>query len=180
MMKKLYFIGLILTLGNLGFSQDQVVAIHPVIGDSIDIKEKRDYLLFPAVANDHFILAQIHCRNESYFLHAYFTSDTVVTPVDTADLTQYYSNIEKLHAYYSNLQKIGPANMGDTIALEKGLDKLNSNDLLTPEQRKKIGHDGRKHQMLNKSADDRGLKGQDKADYLQTGGYGEVRLKKKK
>jgi len=181
-MKKTTITLIILINWTLCFSQVEKIILHQVVGDTISLKEKIDYLLFPEIADTNFNYGLVRYINTSYYIISYFKSDSLIRQIDSTDIYNYHKNIEKLYAYYSNKTQSDNSSETSYVILTDSVNKsqkLNTN-YISPEMRKKIEYDANRYQRLNGEAQNQGLKGQDRQNYINTGGYGELKFKKKK
>jgi hypothetical protein len=182
MMKKiiLSIIGLIFIIS--ATSQDKIVILHPIVGDTITLKEKTDYLLFPNVVDSVFNYGLLHLKNNTYQLHIYHSTDSLIVQIDSSDIYQYKQNIEKLAAYYSNDALDDRIESSESIMLNNNNTKNNSlnQSSISPTTLKRTLKEAERTQLLNNSADKQGLNGKERENYINTGGAGSIKLRKKK
>lgn len=182
-MKRFWIFLIVLTNYTGTYSQNDNTVFHPVVGDTINLKEKVDYLLFSEVSSKNFIYGIISFMDNEYKLISYHTNDTLTTSLDSAKIAEYRQNIDKLYAYYSNESKDSIiVNNKDNILLinnSQSPESINQNNL-SPELRKQIGNDAQRYIDLNNAAENQGLSGIDKQNYIQSAGQGRIRLKGKK
>ncbi len=103
-MKKLLnvFIFLFLPLLN-SFTQDTLLILHPVVGDTIDKNDKIDFSLFPEIDNSTFAYCFIKYSEKKFYLNSYTLAGPVsARPIDTTEIRQYMNNINILVDYYAN------------------------------------------------------------------------------
>lgn len=151
-------------------SQKQV-ELHPQVGDTINLIEKLDYLLFTEVPDslfDHGILIK---EGEKYQLTVWHDKDVNEYSVSEEEFEQYAGNVEKLSTYYQrqkenlavSLEK-SPIIKRDSIPL--GLDI----EWMSAEQRSRMIKESRRYNHLKLDADEMGLMGFDREKYINTGG----------
>jgi hypothetical protein len=158
------------------FAQKEVVILHPVMGDTIDLAEKQTYLLFADVDDSSFEFAQIMKEGDNYFLNVHSQSGNQLVEVDQSKLQEYHTNIQKLLAYYSYLEnpdKLKMAalvvlNQKDTCALEMDI------EYLSPKMRKKLKYDSYQYQTKKSTAEEMEFWVTDKSNYIHTSGYFEI------
>ena len=76
-------------------SQDSLFILHPILGEVIDKNEKKDYLLFPEIADSIFNYGYIQHAGNKYCLNSYLLSDSLLSRIiDTAEIQQYKINVE--------------------------------------------------------------------------------------
>jgi hypothetical protein len=56
------------------FAQKELVILHPVLGDTIDLAEKQTYLLFADVDDSIYDFGQIVKEGDNYFLNVHSQS----------------------------------------------------------------------------------------------------------
>ncbi|MBN2596004.1 hypothetical protein [Labilibaculum sp.] len=158
------------------FAQKQVVILHPVVGDTIDLAEKQTYLLFADVDDSAFDYGQVIKEGDNYFLDVHSQSGEKLIKVDQLKLEEYHTNIQKLLAYYSYLEnpdqlKEAPLvilNQKDTCALEMDI------EYLSPKMRKKLKYDSSRYQTKKSTAEEMEFWVTDKSNYIHTSGYFEI------
>jgi hypothetical protein len=92
--------------GTLLFSQDSLYILHPVVGAIIDRKEKTEYVLFREVADTTFNYGYIRYADNKYYLNLFLIADSFTKrEIDTSEIREYLTNIEKLAIYYRILQE---------------------------------------------------------------------------
>jgi hypothetical protein len=99
------------------FSQDDILILHPCIGDTIDNIEKNKYLLFPEINDTLFRYAFIKHIGNEYLLYANLKNSNheFVKQLDSLEIQLYAINIAKLNEYYSSLQNT----QNDSLELER-------------------------------------------------------------
>lgn len=170
-----------LLLASLLFSfcvQAQPVILHPVVGDTIDLTEKRAYLLFPQFADSTFQYAWIEEKTGTFNLHACLKGGTVTSVMDTVEMDEFKMHIEKLSVYYASQGKPdSTTNKSGSIVIKNkpsGDDKRSYD--LTPEMLDKIKREARRYAALNHEAQMQGLTGRAKDDYINTAGHMEITI----
>jgi hypothetical protein len=85
------------------YAQSNVYVLHPLVGDTIDNKEKLQYLLFKNVNDSDFKYGVITHTKDAYFLKVCSANNSVSTiQVDSTELKQYVEKLDKVAAYYAN------------------------------------------------------------------------------
>lgn len=135
-------------------AQGKIVCIHPEIGDTLNLKEKKNYLLFPEISNDDFSYAFIRYLHNSYYLCTYFETDSSISKIDTSDLSSYYKHIEKMSAYYTNKNKRSKTDSLNLRRLEPDNRRTTSDKLVSPEARRKIGYESERNQQQSEHQKD--------------------------
>ncbi len=179
-MKTLTFLYVMISFCWFGFAQENIISLHPVVGDTINIKEKKDFLLFPDIPDSGFSYAVIKNKQGDYYVCSYYNTEYKEKQIDTTTMDQYYINVEKLSAYYSNQKSEDKGLESMNIKRLDPVDKrITTGDIIiSPETRKKIGYESARYRGLNNSANDMGITGQEKKDYINSGGYYEIKLNK--
>ena len=90
---------------NLAFSsilaQDSLLSINGLIGDTIDLREKTEYYLFPDIPDSTYKFSYIKYADSLFILVTYFSGDTLQKRIiDTLEINSYRSNVVKLIKYY--------------------------------------------------------------------------------
>ncbi len=165
------FVSILFLVGSLSvFAQKELVILHPVVGDTIDLAEKQTYLLFADVDDSTYVYGQVMKEGDSYFLNVHSQSGEQLLEVDQLKLQEYHINIQKLLAYYSYLEnpdqlKEAPLvvlNQKDTCALEMDI------EYLSPKMKKKLRKDSDRYQDLKFDAEQKGYWGDDQENYIKT------------
>jgi hypothetical protein len=177
-MKKIILSIIGLTFFISATSQDKIVILHSIVGDTITLKEKKDYLLFPDIVDSVFNFGILHLTNNTFQLYVYQSKDPLIVQIDSSEIHQYKLNIEKLSEYYSNVSSDNSIESSESIMLNNNNTKnptlhqssINPNTL----------KEAKRNQLLNNSADNQGITGKAKENYINTGGAGSIKLRKKK
>jgi hypothetical protein len=160
------------------YSQNINTVFHPVVGDTISLEEKQLYLVFDEIPYKNFVFGVLSIDNDEYKLTSHYVNDTIVTMIDSLKIVEYRKNIDKIYSSLHPTKDNIPDNIVQNTFIQKNKD-VNLN-VLTPKMKKQIGNEAMRYQILNNSADNQGLIGEDKKKNIQTGGGGSIRLKKKK
>ena len=100
----LLFLASIFTL--TAFSQEKLVVLDPLIGDTIDKNEKVNFLLFPDLNDPDFLYGYITQSSDHYYFNSFTNDDSLtVWPIDAEELQECQRNIDKLSEYYLNKAK---------------------------------------------------------------------------
>ncbi|MDQ1769791.1 hypothetical protein GQR60_08355 [Labilibaculum sp. A4] len=174
---KVVFLNTFILFGTLSvFAQKEVIILHPVVGDTIDLAEKQTYLLFADVDDSAYDYGQVMKEGDNYFLNVHSQSGEKLIEVDQLKLEEYHTNIQKLLAYYSYLEnpdqlKEAPLvvlNQKDTCVLEMDI------EYLSPKMRKKLKYDSSRYQTIKSTAEEMEFWVTDKSNYIHTSGYFEI------
>lgn len=162
MKKLLYvFIFLFLPLAN-SFTQDTLLILHPVVGDTIDKNDKIDFSLFPEIDNSTFKHCFISYSAKKFNLNSYTLAGSVaVRPIDTTEIRQYMNNINILVDYYANEIKRDSIknNENPSLSLNDRKPDLNRN-LISTDTRNKIKFEMYQNERLKSDAERMKLKKQ--------------------
>lgn len=158
------------------YAQDSLVILHPVIGDTISLSEKTDYLLFSEVKDNDFNYGILHYGNSKFRLHVYKNEQVSIVEIDSNAIKQYCMNVKILDSY----NKQQPTKNEESVMRSGATNanrKLNTN-YMTPEMKKKLLYDTQRHVDLRNEAEGKGLRGLNKDKYINSGGYYEIQFKK--
>ncbi len=179
-MKWILILKLCILSMTFAFSQGNLISLHPLIGDTVSYQEKIDYLLFTEVVDTNYLFGLLYSNDSNnYYLISYHSTDSAITKIDSGKISEYRLNIDKLYAFYTSQSKPDTIHEKGNLFLIDSISHGFNKNFISPEMSKQIGRDARRYQGLNNAADKQGLKGQDKENYINTGGYGEIRFKKK-
>ena len=171
MKSKLILIILLFT-SYLSFSQDKIFVLHPFVGDTIDNYEKNKFLLFPEINDSYFRFGQIHfIANNKYLLYSFsdYNSIPKISEIDSLTIKEYARNIQKFIDYYTTLLK-NPNLIHPPSSANKQKD-LSVNLNISPEFYKKLASELDRYQSLKWAAEQKGLWGKDKENYIKTEWY---------
>ncbi|RUT79408.1 hypothetical protein [Ancylomarina longa] len=171
-MYKLLLILAVIILSINSYAQKNVVVLHPILGDSIDLAEKQIYLLFPDINDSDFNYGKILKGNGKYILHTFSATGDQEFEIDSLQLVHYQNNINKLIAYQNYMENpkkedrksLVITNQKDTCALEMNL------EYMSPAMRKKLRKDSYRYQRLKSAAESLGYWGVDQENYIKTTG----------
>lgn len=105
-------------------AQKNTIALHPVIGDTIDQAELNKYLLFNQYSNDSIDYMILKEENSLYYLLGYHYNNLILkTEVNEDLLLSQKANIEKLNKYFST------ANDKDSINVDISIDSISINEV---------------------------------------------------
>ncbi|MUP36493.1 hypothetical protein [Labilibaculum euxinus] len=176
-------VSILFLIGSISvFAQKQIVILHPIVGDTIDLAEKQTYLLFADVDDSTYDYGQVMKEGDNYFLNVHSQSGEKLIEVDQLKLEEYHTNIQKLLAYYSYLEnpdqlKEAPLvvlNQKDTCALEMDI------EYLSPKMKKKLRKDSDRYQYLKSDAERKGYWGEDQENYIKTASHFVIYVSDKK
>ncbi|RCW35245.1 hypothetical protein [Marinilabilia salmonicolor] len=174
------FLFLVFVLFALPLKSQQPVVLHPVVGDTIDLIEKLDYLLFSDVPDSLFEQGVLIPDNQDYQLLVWHEGEVAKVDVSAEDFEMLSGNVEKLSAYYQ--QKAGKK--GDSAEVHSPLITRDSIPMglniewMSEQQINKMTKESRRYNQLKLEADEQGLMGYDRRKYIETGGRMEFPLAK--
>jgi len=160
----LCFIFLVITTLSV-IAQDKLIALHSVVGDTIDKREQKEFLLFSDIVKEDFSSLSIYVKVDKYFLHINSKSGADIVEVELEVIKENQEHVEKLTQYFKSLLK-----RKDSLKLDL---KLADNwptfesSFLSDEQRKHIAKEARAYFSLNQAAESRGLVGIEKENYIK-------------
>lgn len=118
-MKKNLILLIGMVICHLAFSQKSIFVLHPNVGDTIDLKEKADYLLFQEIKGSDFKFAFITNSTEGNLLNICSGDDSVfVRNIDALEISKLRENILKLTEYYSNEAKSDSIRRNQKLSLD--------------------------------------------------------------
>lgn len=80
--------------------------LHPVIGDTLEVIEKKDYSLFPKVSNKALGYCLIYPDSNQLKLKAVYAGDSISTfDLDHSEIVEAQQIIEKINEYYRSKDK---------------------------------------------------------------------------
>ncbi|WP_157202514.1 hypothetical protein [Marinilabilia salmonicolor] len=160
-------------------SQNPVV-LHPVVGDTIDLIEKLDYLLFSDVPDSLFNQGVLTPDGNDYKLTVWHEGDISKFDIDREEFEVLSGNVKKLSAYYQ--QKTATADssaVGNSPLITRDSIPIGLNiEWMSEQQIKKMTKESRRYNQLKLEADEQGLMGYDRRKYIETGGRMEFPLAK--
>ncbi len=135
----LYFIFFCLIIS----AQKNTIALHPVVGDTIDKGELNKYFLFNEYSLDGIDYIVLKERKSLYYLFGYH-SDSLILQTEVSEdlLLSQKNNIEKLNKYFTT------ANDKDSIIIDINTDSISIDQIdlnyKTPEFYKNIKKENRR------------------------------------
>jgi hypothetical protein len=153
-MKTLFIcIAILFSSSILGYAQDRIFILHPAVGDTIDITEKKKYLVFPEIDNAGFDYAFITQANRKYTARI-VSKNGSVTFLNLSDsiIDQYFYNIEKLNDYYAGLEQrdsFPKANGHLSPAKNDFTDNRVPKNIITPSIKEQISKDADVQRRIN-------------------------------
>lgn len=167
------------------FSQESIYRLHPLVGDTIDQKEKFNYLLFKQINDADFNFGILTHSNDAYFLKVFSPSNSISTvEIDTTELKQYIAKLDILQEYFANEGKIDSTTINlnpDEEISDYSLKKLNSS-LINEKSKSKIMKEARTGTRLKGDAE-RYKNRKDHSNMFSGAGYVEfpvIKTKKRK
>jgi len=165
---KLSLILSFLFITNTAFSQE-IVQLHPVVGDTIGNSEKIAFYLFPEIADSSFIQGVIFFQHSTFKVNILEENKPDYTiDVDSTMLVEYNQNIEKLIQYYSKLQESDSLNQKQQLLSNSSAIQMSPECKLNAEERKKLITESRRYLRKKDRAEDLGLWGKEKEDYIKS------------
>ncbi|MRT91526.1 hypothetical protein [Ancylomarina sp. 16SWW S1-10-2] len=161
------FISLILIVFfNLSvFSQDKLIVLHHIVGDTIDKQEQQEFLLFSDILDQSFTFATIHFDDEKYTIHINSSSGLKIVDIKKEDLVENANHVDKLVGYFKFL-----VDKKDSLNLDfkntASYPKFQS-EFLTLVQKQQIAKEAGIFFSLNQEAEERGLVGVEKENYIK-------------
>jgi hypothetical protein len=142
-MKNCVILFLLFVSLSIAHTQDNIICIHPKIGDTVSLNEKNNFKLFPHIQDTNYSSAVIHQVKDSYYLNIFYSDNTFsAQEIDSADLSSYFQNIENQVMNSANNEILeNKINMKPLIPANE---KPKGDRLITPETRKEIGYEKRK------------------------------------
>ena len=153
------------------------VVLHPIIGDTIDLVEKLDYLLFAEIPDSLFDKGTLIKEGENYQLKVWYNSEISRFALTSNEFEQYAQNVAKLSVYYKQTKESSsgvpvesPLITNDSIPLKLDI------EWMSEQQKQKMASESRRYNNLKLEADEQGLMGFDREKYIKTGGEMEFPL----
>lgn len=107
--------------------------LHPVIGDTLDIIEKKDYSLFPKINNTDLKFCLIYPDSNDLRIKAYYHNDSIASfPLEHREIVEAQQIIEKVNAYYQTKDK--PSNSYPESVVKKSKSSQSTSPLLLKKQ----------------------------------------------
>jgi len=146
-------------------AQDKLIVLHAIVGDTIDKREQKEFLLFSDIVKGDFSSLRIYANEDRYFLHINSESGTDIVETDLEVIKENREHIEKLTQYFKSILKRKDS-LNIDLKLVGNWPKLES-ICLTDDQRKRIAKEARTYLSLSQDADRRGLLGIDRENYIK-------------
>ena len=147
------------------FSQDKLIVLHQVVGDTIDKQEQQAFLLFSDILDQNFTSATIHFENSKYVLHINSSSGLKIVDIKERDVVENSKHVDKLARYFMTLVEKKDS-LDIDLETTSNWPKFQS-ELLNDAQKRKIAKDARTYFRLNQDAEGLGLSGLDKENYIK-------------
>ena len=172
MTRSLLLILFLLIYSNLLFAQKNIIALNAIIGDTIDKNEKEIFYLFPEIEDSSYVYGQIFKDSNQLWSLSILESDTVVSEIDSLKIESYRNNINKLIAYHIYLSKKDSAFADiNNLLYSDSIGRKANSITYTPTMRKKLRKDAQRYTYLKGKAEEIGLWGVDKDNYIQTSSF---------
>lgn len=154
---KRWFVFLIMVVSCLpGYSQNKIYVLHPLVGDTIDNKEKLNYFLFKNINDSDFKYGVITHTKDEYLIKVCTTNNSVSTiRIDSLELKQYVEKLDKVAAYYANEGKKDSIQNNTKPSVEEYDSKFVdlNNSLINQQSRDKILKEARTGTRLKEDAE---------------------------
>ena len=159
-------------------SAQKLITLHPILGDTIDQREKETYLLFPAIEDSLFDYGLIMTDGMDYFLHNHYSTDITISILDSNQVTESYMIVEKLSTYFGHRTHLDSVYQQESILLieENENNKKVRSISVGPEMQKKIARDARHMETRRNRADQQGLMGKDRENHMNNSGSFSIRI----
>lgn len=99
--KILLFVFIFFAIPNC-IAQNNVITIHPSVGDTIDRTEKIKYMLFEKIENDIYLFSVISRYKQDTTIIHFKRSDTVKLKITDGEIISIIYNIDRLNVYYNS------------------------------------------------------------------------------
>ncbi len=165
----------ILTLLTLSFSlalcAQKIIQLHPIIGDTISQNEKILFLLFPDIPDSSFQFGTLKQNVDSaFFLDEFVSNQHYKKELTINEINKYKENIDKLLTYYASFNDTTKSN--EQIDLNKPFHlKKPIGISITSDQLEKMKKEATRYNALKLEAEEKGLWGTEKDNYIKTKGY---------
>lgn len=157
-------------------SQKQV-ELHPQVGDTIDLIEKLDYLLFTEIPDSLFDHGALTQNGEDYQLKVWHDGNTSEYGISDEEFEKYSGNVEKLSTYYQQQkEKLQAATQKSLVIKSDSIPPGLDIEWMSEKQKSKMIKESRRYNNLKLEADEMGLMGFDREKYIRTGGQMEFPL----
>lgn len=147
------------------FAQSELIVLHQIIGDTIDKQEQQEFLLFSDILDENFTSATIHFEDSKYTLCIKSDSGLKIAAIKKEDVVENSEHVDKLTRYFKSLVE-----MKDSLNIDlkspTSWPKFHS-EILNDTQRKNIAIEARSYFQLNQDAEELGLSGIDKENYIK-------------
>jgi len=162
---RLFFGFILLTMSLSVVAQDKLIVLHAIVGDTIDKHEQRTFVLFSDILNQDFTSATIHCENEKYLMHINTVSGLDLVEIKAEDIAENSNHVDKITSYFESLVEKKDS-LDLDLKMASSWPKVQSR-FLTDAQKRKIAIESRKFFMLNQNAEEAGLVGIEKENYMK-------------
>ena len=170
MRKVLFILFLAIVMCCNSFSQ-QLVQLHAMVGDTIDNTEKVAFYLFPEINDSSFVEAVIFYRDSVFQVQiAEKGKEKYMFTADSILLQDYHNNIEKLALYYARLAEQNTEDNKNMVVSQAKV-PTGPEIKLNEEDRKKLVKEARRYWRKKDKAEDLGLWGVDKENYIKAASH---------
>ncbi|WP_462319152.1 hypothetical protein [Marinilabilia sp.] len=153
------------------------VELHPEVGDTIDLIEKLDYLLFTEIPDSLFDHGALTQNGEDYQLKVWHDGNTSEYGISAEEFEKYSGNVEKLSTYYQRQkEKLQAATKKSLVIKSDSIPPGLDIEWMSEKQKSKMIKESRRYNNLKLEADEMGLMGFDREKYIRTGGQMEFPL----
>ena len=144
----IFRIVLIIILSPIITNAQGLYPLHPMIGDTLDAIEKKDYSLFPKINNSNLNYCLIYIDSSRFRLKAIYKGDSSSTfDLSHNEIVEAQQNIEKINEYYKNKDK-PTDNYSKSVVRKRQNSKLTSPLLQQSEITKQAQKDARMHMRI--------------------------------
>ncbi len=164
-MVKVYLLLSVLLFSDLSFSQ-QVISLHPYVGDTITSREAFDFYLFQDSTIGKYDYAIVSMENKDRYRVRFYGDKVSEIIIDSSQVALYAQNIEKVYQYLNRNKDEKDIDVEPDSFLIESVE-LN---LMTPEYKKKMVREARVYNMKKLRADEKCLYGGEREDYINCSG----------
>ena len=164
---KLLLISSLLAISN-GISSQDIVQLHPVVGDTISNSEKVAFYLFPEIKDSCFVEGVIFYQDSTFKVSiTEMQKPEYMLAIDSTLLGKYAQNIEKLIHYYSSLEVSDSVDQKLLLSTNSLSNRKAPEYRLNEEERKQLVKESRRYLRKKDKAEDMGIWGVDQELYIK-------------
>ena len=126
-MKKLLLTGFFsFSLFHYTLSQNTIYQLHELVGDTIDIQEKKAYYLFPEFSDTSFNYSFVNQEGVNFKLITHLKNDSInIKTVEEKDLEGYSLRIQKFGDFYERKKSTNHHNTNHSLLDSQNIYQLN-------------------------------------------------------